>query len=181
MSGGIYSNDFFGFSIEVPSGWKVGDNELYKKLNERLREEVSARDPELGELGRGEEVDAPVLLMVEVKPWADGKHHRLVQILSTDLTNRAGPASAEGFLNFITDVNKRKGLSVEYISKPQSVDVGGRTLWKAYFTQRTTIEWHGVNMVIVEKGHVLQFILSSPDADGLQSLEVLFKTLRFTS
>ena len=36
VSGGIYSNDFFGFSIEVPSGWKVGDNEVYRKLNERL-------------------------------------------------------------------------------------------------------------------------------------------------
>jgi hypothetical protein len=179
VSESIYKNDFFGFSIEVPPGWKVADNARYQKLNEQTRDTAAKQDSELAELGRGNEINAPLLIMGEIKTWMGGKQHRLVQVLSTDLSNRPGTASAEKFLKFTAELNIRKGLPVECVTKPEQAEIGGRTGWKAYFTQQSSIMWYGVNIVTVERDHILQFILTSPDEEGLRSLETLLKTVQF--
>jgi hypothetical protein len=179
VSEDIYTNDFFEFSIEVPPGWKVVDNARYQKLNEQARDLAAKQDSELAELGRGTEINAPLLIMGEIKTRMGGKQRRLVQVLSTDVSNRPGTASAEQFLTFIAELNIRKGLPVEYVTKPEQVEFGGRTGWKAYFTQRSSTMWYGVNFVTVEKNHILQFILLSPDEDGLRSLETVLKTVQF--
>jgi len=117
--------------------------------------------------------------MAEAKLWTDGKHHRMVRILSTDTSTRPDTPSAEEFLNFVADTNRKFGLSENYISKPESLDVSGRIAWKAYFNQEGSVQWHSVNVVIVAKKHILQFILTSPDEDGLRSLETLLRTVHF--
>jgi len=93
---------------------------------------------------------------------------------------RRGTASAEEFLAFTADMNRKKGLAAQYVTNPEPMKIGGRILWKAYFNQRSNVMWRAVNIATVEKKHVLQFILMSPDEDGLRSLESLVRTLRFT-
>lgn len=138
------------------------------------------KNPDLGKLGQGTEINAPLLVMAETKPWTDGKNHRMVRILSTELRAQPGAPSAEEFLNFVADANRKFGLSENYVGKPESFSLGGRTAWKAYFNQQgNTRVWHSLNVAIVAKNHILQFILTSPDEDGLRSLETLLRTVRF--
>jgi hypothetical protein len=179
ISSGIYTNDFFEFSVEIPTGWKVVDNARYEALNNKSREEA-AKNPDLAKLGQGTEINAPLLVMAETKPWTDGKNHRMVRVLSTELRAQPGTPSAEEFLNFVADANRKFGLSENYVGKPESFSLGGRTAWKAYFNQQgSTRVWHSLNVAIVAKTHILQFILTSPDEDGLRSLETLLRTVRF--
>jgi hypothetical protein len=179
ISSGIYTNEFFEFSVEIPPGWKIGDNVRYQALNSKSREEAARLDPELAKLGQGAEINAPLLVMAETKPWMDGKQHRLVRILSTDASSRPGTPSAEEFLRFTADTNRKYGLSEDYVTKPEPIQLGGRTAWKAYFNQQGTVLWHSVNVAIVSKKHILQFILTSPDEEGLRSLETVLRTVRF--
>ena len=59
--------------------------------------------------------------------------------------------------------------------------LGGRELWKAHFTQSTSIVWHEARFAIMARKHVVQFILMSPDEEGLRTLESIMKTLHFES
>jgi hypothetical protein len=59
--------------------------------------------------------------------------------------------------------------------------LGGRELWKAHFTQSTSTVWHEAQFAIIEKKHVVQFILMSPDEEGLRTLDPIMKTLHFES
>lgn len=179
ISSGIYSNEFFEFSAEVPPGWKVIDNARYQALNQKSRKQAANLSSELAKLGQGEEINAPLLVIVETKPWTHSKKHRSFRILSTDVSSRPGEASAERFLKFTADTNRRYGLSEDYVTKPEATKLGGRTAWKAYFNQQSSVLWHSVNVVVVSKKHILQFILTSPDEDGLGSLETLLRTVRF--
>lgn len=161
ISSGIYTNEFFEFSIEIPAGW----------------------DPELAKLGQRAEINAPLLMMIETLPWVDGKH-RYVRILSTDASWLREALSAEEFLRFTADTNRKFGLSAEYVTKPEPIQLGGRTAWKAYFNQHEpvpqgAVRWYSVNVAVVSKKHILQFILESPDEEGLRSLEKVLRAVRF--
>lgn len=127
ISSGIYSNEFFEFSAEVPPGWKVIDNARYQALNQKSRKQAAHLSPELAKLGQGEEINAPLLVIVETKPWMDSSQHRSFRILSTDVSSRPGEASAEGFLEFTADTNRRYGLSDDCVTKPEATKLGGRT------------------------------------------------------
>lgn len=43
ISSGIYTNAFFEFSVEIPTGWKVVDNARYEALNNKSREEAAKK------------------------------------------------------------------------------------------------------------------------------------------
>jgi hypothetical protein len=176
-----YTNEFFGFSVEVPPGWKVGSNRGFKKLQDKAAQDVTRNNADLGKLQRSAEIDSPLLVMGEIEVWDHGPNHRLVQLLSTDVSTRPGVPSAQEYLRFTGSALTSKGQAREYISQPEPVTIGGRVLWKAYFTQNSRTVWHGVQFVTIEKKHVLQFVLLSPDANGLKSLEVLLRTLHFDS
>ena len=181
ISGNVYTNEFFGFSVEVPPGWKVGSNRGFKKLQDKAAQSVTRNNADLGKLQRSAEIDSPLLVMGEIEVWDHGPNHRLVQLLSTDVSTRPGVPSAQEYLKLTGSALTSKGQAREYISQPEPVTIGGRILWKAYFTQNSLMVWHGVQFVTIEKKHVLQFVLLSPGADGLQSLEVLLRTLHFDS
>jgi len=183
VSGNIYTNPFFGFSVEIPQGWKVKSNAAFRTLQEKAKQQAEKSDPEVAQMAQGDEVDSPLLLMGESEVWNEGPHRRLVQILSTDISKRPGQPSAEGFLQFLAKAYKKRAWPVEYtreyIGTPEPVVLGGRELWKVYFTQTSSVVWHGAHFAMIEKGHVLQFILMSPDEAGLRALEPIMRTLHF--
>ena len=39
--------------------------------------------------------------------------------------------------------------------------------------------WYGEHFAMIEKKHVLQFVLYSPDQDGLPAIEAIMRTLHF--
>jgi hypothetical protein len=181
ISENIYSNHFFGFSIEIPVGWKAADNAGLKALAEKQKQALAKQDPAFTQFARGDEVESPLLVLGELEPWKGGPHRRLIQILSTDVSARPGPLSAEEFLNFVARMSAEHNLPAKYDETLEKVMLGGRELWKAHFTQSSSVVWHETQFAIIEKKHVVQFILMSPDEEGLRTLEPVMKTLHFES
>jgi hypothetical protein len=178
IAGNIYSNTFFGFSLEIPEGWKVADDAALKALTER-NIEVLSQQPQGATYARNSEVDSPLLIMGEREPAKGGQHRRMLQILCTDVSERPGQLSADGFLKFEAEANIRIGTGAEYSDTLEQVTLGGREFWKVYFTRKSSILWHGAHFATIDKTHVLQFVLLSPDEEGLRQLEAVLRTLHF--
>jgi len=178
ISGGIYSSPYFGFSLEIPLGWKVLDNSALQALKKR-NDELLRQQPQLGRYSSNGEVDSPLLAMIEREPSKDGQHHGLVQIQCTDVSGRPGQPAADEFLKFVAEASLRVDPSFEYSSTLEPVTFGGREFWKIRFTQKSSILWHGERLATIAKKHVLQFVLLSPDEGGLPRLEAILRSLRF--
>jgi hypothetical protein len=179
ISENIYTNQFFGFSMEIPPGWKAADNAALRAFADKNKQRLAKQDPTFTQFARGDEVDSPLLVLGEIELWKGGPHRRLIQILSTDVSARPGQPSAEEFLNFLARTNAERGLSAEYDRTLEKVTLDGREFWKAHFTQTTNVVWHEAQFVMIDKKHVLQFILMSPDGEGLQTLEPIMRTIHF--
>jgi len=181
ISGNIYTNRFFGFSIEIPEGWKVAENTGLKAFAEKQKQAWAKEDPTLKQFAKGDEVDLPLLALGEVERWKGGPNRRLILIESTDVSEQPKEPSAEEFLKSSARINAEKGLSAKYDGAPEKVILGGRELWKAHshFTQTTSVVWHETQFVMIDRRHVVQFILMSPDSEGLRTLEPVMKTLHF--
>jgi hypothetical protein len=138
IAGNIYTNTFFGFSLEIPGGWKVADDAALKALTER-NNEVLSQQPQWVTYAHNSEVDSPLLIMGEREPAKGGQHRRMLQILCTDVSERPGQPSADGFLKFEAEANIRIGAGVEYSDTLERVTLGGQEFWKIYFTRKSSI------------------------------------------
>jgi len=174
----IYKNVFFGFSLEVPQGWKVADNTALRALRQR-NEKLLLQRPQLGRYSQNGEVDSPLLFMIEREPDKTGQGHRLLRIQCTDVSERPGQPTAEDFLKFLAEASLRDDPSLDYSSTLEPVSLGGREFWRVHFTQKSNILWYGEHLAAIDKKHVLQVILTSPDEPGLVGLEAILRTLHF--
>jgi hypothetical protein len=181
IAGTIYSNPFFGFSLEIPEGWQVADYQRAQALAEKTKQEYAERDPSMVGLMQGNEVDFRLLVMGEREPWKESRYPRSVYILSTNVSRRPGEPSADGFLKFVAMMSKEKGLPSEYGDTLEHVTLGGKKFGKVYFTQTSSTVWHCAHLATIEKRHVLQLMLLSPDEDGLRGLEAMMGSLHFES
>src|SRR5689334_2377896 len=178
VSGDIYRNPFFGFSMEIPQGWKVADNAAVRMLQQR-NERLLAQQPQSGRYSQNGEVDSPLLFMIEREPDKTGQHHRLLRIQCTDISERPGQSAADDFLKFVAEASLRSDSSVVYASTLEPTTLGGREFWKIHFTQKSSILWYGEHFATIDKKHVVQIILTSPDEAGLPGLEAILRTLHF--
>jgi hypothetical protein len=177
ISGDIYRNPYFGFSLEIPEGWKVAANAALRVLQQR-NQEVLLQQPQSGRYSRNGEVNSPLLVLIEREPGKTGKH-RLVQIQCTDISERPGQPRADEFLKFVAEASPRSDPSLDYANTLEPLTIGGREFWKIHFTQKTSIVWYGEHLAVIDRKHVLQIILTSPDEGGLPSLEAILRTLHF--
>jgi len=174
ISDNVYTNPFFGISLEIPTGWKVADSVRAQAVQEKRGDEFKRQRPDIATFATEAEVNMPLLIMGE-----PSKLGRRLIIASTNISTRPGPASAEEYLKYVAATSEEKGLPAEYGPTMEQVMVGGRALWKAHFTQTSSTVWYGVHFAIIEKKHILQFVLYSPDQDGLSELEAVMRTLHF--
>lgn len=174
ISGNVYTNPFFGISLEIPEGWKVADSVRAQAAQEKRRDEFKEQQPDIARFAAHAEVNMPLLVIGEAL-----KRGRRLMIVSTNISTRPGPASAEEYLKYVATISKEKGLSAEYAGTMEQVMIGGHALWKAHFTETNGMPWYGEHFAVIEKKHVLQFVLYSPDQDGLRAMEGMMRTLHF--
>jgi len=178
ISGDIYKNAFFGFSLEIPQGWKVADNAALRVLQQR-NEKLLLEQPQLGRYSQNGEVDSPLLFMIEREPDKTGQHHRLVRIQCTDVSNRPSQPAADDFLKSVAEASLRSDPGMDYSNTLEPVTLGGREFWKIHFKQKSNVLWYGEHLATIDKKHVLQVVLTSPDEAGLPGLEAILRTLHF--
>ena len=171
ISNGVYSNSIFGFSLNLPPGWPlapIGDPVPLKR---------EAGEPSAPS---GKQTIRPILIVTENAPLKKSYERKSVQVLAMHLAVQPGPKSAEGFLAYSEKTAKEKGMPVEYLGSPEAVTINGRQLWKATLNETTAGGVQHIEQYVVTEGStLLQFMLVSPDAAGLKSLEPTIQSLRF--
>jgi hypothetical protein len=174
----IYTNSYFRFSLEVPEGWKVASNAALRSLSER-KKQLLAQMPRKDRYATDNEVDSPLLIMSQLEPTKDGQHSRMFQIFCTDISAVPGQPSAEGFLKLLAEASPEISPGREYSNTMEQLTVDGREFWRLNFTQQGSILWQGSHLASIQKRHILQFVLLSPDEDGLHKLETILRTVHF--
>jgi hypothetical protein len=183
ITGNHYWNPYFGFSIELPKGWTIGPQQEVEAMQQKNMESLTKDAPELkAEAARVRVVSAPPLVVVENDPKKEGFDRRGFELLASDTSGEAGPLSGEAFLKATAQLIREKRLPVEYLGLPEKVLVDGRTLWKAKLKETTNGHVQYVRQyVAILKKCVVQYLLVGPDDAGLEELEPVIQSLRFSS
>jgi hypothetical protein len=121
-----------------------------------------------------------ILIVTENAPLKKNYERKSIQISVLQLGAPAGPHTARDYLAFAEKTAQEKGLSVKFLGNPEPVTINGRQLWRAKMNE--TINGsvqHIEQYAATEARTVLQFMLVSPQAEGLKSLQPSIQSLRF--
>ena len=182
LSGNLYTNTFFGFSYEFPKGWVVLDPETNRAIGRIGGSILANGDPVLADVT---EVAAKYMdsLLVVGKETIKGvsSNLNLIQLLALDKRLAPGDMSAEQFATSMAALLQHR-LQALSVGSPEKFDVNGRVFWrvKLDFSEQNQVA-HCVEAVTIEKGYVVMFAFTSPDASKLDDLVGTMFSLRFTA
>lgn len=167
---GVYTNSVYGFSMNTPPGWAVVPppapppalNPAERLLQERIQ------------------AIRIILILSENAPLKKNYERKTIQVSMVPLSAPSGPNTAPDYLAYAEKSAKEKGLRVEYLGHPEAVTINGQQLWKIKLneTQNDAV-LHIAQYVIAQERAILQFMLVSPDEEGLESMKPAIQSLRF--
>ena len=180
-SGNLYTNKFFGFSFAFPKGWTAVKADSARAIANLGGTLLANGDPMLQDVTQASDrINYPLLVVMEGMANKQALSMRMIQIIASDVRSQPGLKSSEDFLRFSAAMYKQLGLPMEIVGTPQELPLGGRKFWKADLTIRMTNGvQHAAQIAMIEKGYVLQFLLMSPDAAGLEEIMKSMRSLRF--
>lgn len=178
ISGGVYRNPYLGVSLEIPQGWTTSSSSVIREMRDR-NQKLLIEQPQLRRNSTNDEIDSPLLVMIEREPRHSNDHRRIIRIQCTDVSGQPGNPSGDGFLKSLAETGVRLDPDMHYADVLEPITLGGKEFWKLRFTQKTSILWHGEHLAAVDKSHILQIILTSPDEGGLSGLESILRTIHF--
>lgn len=181
VSANVYTNRFFGFSFEFPQGWTVVKEDAAKAIAKLGGTLLARADPVLQDVTQASErITYTLLVVIEGMASEQALSTRMIEIIASDMRSQPDLKSGKDFLEFSATMYKQLGLPMRIVGSPQELPLGGRKFWKADLTVRMTNgSHHAVQVATMEKGYLLQFLLASPDAAGLDEILKTMQSLRF--
>jgi len=183
FSDNVYTNTFFGFSYEFPKDWIVlnaGAGEAVSRLGVSI---LANGDPTMPDIAEAFARNAYQLLFVTKQTAKDiSTNVSSIHISAFDQKlSEVNLKSAEDFLKSMTAVSMNRGFPISVVSPPEQSVIDGRTFSsvKLNSTANGAVA-HTVEVVTIEKGYVLLFVLTSSDASKLGELVHTMQSLRFT-
>jgi TonB family protein len=183
FSDNIYTNTFFGFSYEFPKDWivlKARAGEAAARLGSSM---LANGDPTMPDIVEAAARNSFQLLFVVKQKTKDiSTNVSTIHILAFDQKLlESNLKSAEDFLTSMTAVSMHRGFPISVVSPPEQSVIDGRTFSsvKLNSTANGAVA-HTVEVVTLEKGYVLLFVLTSSDASKLDELVHTMQPLRFT-
>jgi TonB family protein len=183
FSGNVYTNTFFGFSYEFPKDWivlKAGTGEAVARLGASM---LANDDPTMPDIAEAAVRHSYQLLFVAKQATKD------ISVGVTSIHVSASDQkllepnlkSAKDFLTSMTAFSMQRGFPISVVSPPEQSVIDGRTFSsvKLNSTANGAVA-HTVEVVTMEKGYVLLFVLTSSDASKLDELVHTMQSLRFT-
>ncbi len=180
ISGNVYTNPYFGFSIAFPQGWKVVQSGRTKA--QLGRNYVGTDDPAPKRRApRPRTSSIPLLTVTPNTPQRTGLLQERFGILADDLSNQKGQVNAEFLLRSMLWEARLANPPIKYLGNPQQVTVGDKKLWKTSWTETVNgVVLYAVQYLTVEKKYSVQFNLVSPHQAELADLEPVMQTLKFS-
>jgi len=171
---GVYSNSIYGFSMQILPGWAVLPTQTARIAGS---EGADAKRPEVEK-----ELKQVILIMSENAPLRKSVERKQVQILAMKLLTMPGPTAAEGYLTYSQRIAKEKGLPVEYKGPPEKRTIHQQPFSMIQLEETTDGTRQYISQYVTTRGQaLLQFLLISPDEDGLKTLEPLIHSVQFTA
>ena len=181
ISGSVYTNPYFGFSIAFPKGWKVVQSGRAKAQLGRNEVRLRKDDPAPRRRAPKPRTSSiPLLTVTANTPERTGLLQERFGILADDFSNQKGQVSAELVVRSMQWTARLANPPIKYLGNPQKVTVGDKKLWKTSWTETVNgVALYAVQYLTVEKKYSVQFNLVSPNQSELADLEPVIQTLKF--
>lgn len=171
IANGVYSNSIYGFSLQIPPGWAVLPTQSAKIAGS----ESDSERPEVQS-----QIKQVILIMSENAPMKRSVDRNQVQIIVMHLPNMPGPTAAEGYIAYSQRMAKEKGIPVEYKGSPESTKIHNQSFSKISLEENTEGSMQHIEQYVTTQGQaLLQFLLISPNEDGLKTLEPVIQSVQF--
>lgn len=181
ISGNVYTNPYFGFSIAFPKGWRVVQSS--RAQAQLRRNEVRLRKDEPAPRRRAPKPRTtiiPLLTVTANTPERTGLLQERFGILADDLSNQTGQLTAETVVRWMLLTARLANPPIKYLGNPRQVSVGDKKLWKMSWTETANgVVLYAVQYLTVEKKYSVQFNLVGPKQAELDDLEPVMQTLKF--
>jgi len=181
VDGNIYTNKFFQFSLQFPEDWTVMSADAQKNVAKLGGEMLAGRDQFFLDAHQAFAAHSYPLFFVTAGKSGDRSYStRSIQISALDPTVTTGITSAADFLTSSAKIAQQLQTPVQSVGPPVGMTVGGRLLWRMDMTMRINDSLsYFTEIVTIERGYLLLFVLSSPDQQGLDEILHSMSTLRF--
>jgi Flp pilus assembly protein TadD len=177
----IYTNRFFQFSLQFPEDWIVMGADAQRNIAKLGGQMLAGGDQTLRDVQQAGAAHAYQLLFV-MPGKSGGRSYstRSIQITALDLTITHDFTSSEDYLKSSAKLFQKLQTPLQPTGPPVVMSIGGRRLWRMDLTIRVNdgLNWAS-EIVTMEKGYLLLFVLSSPDQEGLEELLKNMNSLRF--
>ena len=168
----VYTNSTYGFSMKLPVGWVVVPSQ-----NPVAPKPTSAET----ELLKNAQINHVLLVMTENLPLNKSVERRSLQIVGTRLLKAPSPTEGQNYLNYSIKTAQERRMPVEYQGDPKEVKINGKSFWMIGLNQKTASAVQHVEQYVTVQGlNLLQFLLVSPDEQGLQALQPSMQSVQFT-
>lgn len=181
ISGNVYTNPYFGFSIAFPKSWKVVQGGRAKAQLARNEVRLGKNDPAPKRRAPKPRASSiPLLTVTANTPERTGLHQERLGILADDFSNQKGQVSAELVVRSMQWTARLANPPIEYLGNPRQVTLGDKKLWKISWKETVNgVALYAVQYLTVEKKYSVQFNLVSPKQAELADLEPVMQTLKF--
>ncbi len=182
LNDGIYENDFFNFSIEVPQGWKVQDDKQMKELVEVGKEVISDNKSKLRKIVDASMVNTAYLLTA-FKHEVGAKIAFNPSFMVLAENTRLDPRIKKGdqYLSNAKILMQQGQIPYEFDEKGiQRINVGGKEFY--FMDTEMTVSGQKINQRFysrVEKGFSLGLIISFNDEEQKKELEAVIAKAKF--
>lgn len=142
---------------------------------------IAGDDPTLQDAAQAGVAHAYQLLFVMAgRSGGQSYSTRSIQVSAFDSGLDPDITSAVEFLKSSVKVLQRLKAPLQPVGPPVEMSLGGRRVWRMDLTMRLNNSPSCVaEIVTIRKGYVLLFVLSSPDAGGIEELVQTMNSLHF--
>jgi tetratricopeptide (TPR) repeat protein len=178
----VYTNQFFGFSFEFPKGWTVLGAGVAGATADFGGAIIANGDPMLQDAQHAAaRITHPLFYATEGLTKDGAISIRSVQIRALDVSAAPNLRNPEEFLTRVAALHSQGiGIAVEPVGKPEQLQVGGRTFWKLNMSTKVgSTVVSGAQIVAIQKGYLLMFMVASPDAASRDDLVGAVQSVHF--
>ncbi|WP_028887437.1 hypothetical protein [Tenacibaculum ovolyticum] len=178
----VYSNSFFDFKMEVPSGWIVQTKEQTDKIREIGKKVVIGEDKNLEAIVKASEVNSAYLLTVfQHEVGAAVEYNPGFMLLVENLDFAPGIKTGADYLFNAKKLLKQSKIEYQgYDNEIEEVEINKQN----FYVMSLSIEYAGVNIkqkyfTTIRNGFSINLIMSFVDDNQKEILEKTLKTFKF--
>jgi len=166
----LYTNSTYGFSMKVPPGWVVVPSK------NPVAPPANAKEAALMQAAQTNRV---LLVMTENAPMKRSVERKSLQVVATRLLKTPVPNEGEQYLIYSKRTARERSMAVEYQGDPKELTINGHKFWTIGLNQTTEGAAQQVEQYVTTQGSILlQFMLVSPDTNGLKDMEPWIQSIQ---